>query len=277
MMKLGVSIRKIAALARIILIDGLRRHALIGLLVLALAAEGGGLVFFDFIHKDIGRASTDFIFSVSWIMGFIFLFFHAVQVMAWDEERRVIHTLLSPPLARGEYVVGVFAGLGALLLLLNLILGAIGWGTLMMIKHLVDPGYFPYFSHLFYMIGWLGLFAMQLMMLAMIMLFSGLVRGGFPVLLVSLCFYLICSGLPVVRESMAQRTDAQALAPTLRLLQGMTAVFPDFSRLDFKNAVVSMAARPELSHLFSPFALFLAYTILLLWMAGAVYRKRDLQ
>ena len=118
---------------------------------------------------------------------------------------------------------------------------------------------------------------MQLMMLAVIMLFSGLVRGGFPVLLVSLCFYLICSGLPVVRESMAQRADAETLAPTLKLLQTMTAFFPDFSRLDFKNAVVSAAGRPELANVFSPFGLFLTYTVLLLWMAGAIYRKRDLQ
>lgn len=277
-MNVGVSIKKVIALARIMLIDGLRRHALIGLLVLALAAEAGGLLFFDFIHRDIGRASTDFIFSVSWVVGFIFLFFHAVQVMAWDEERRVIHTLLAPPLSRGEYVVGVFAGLGGLLLLLNIILGAIGWGTLMIIKQMVDPGYFSYFSNGFYLISWLGLFAMQLMMLAVILLFSGLVRGGFPVLLVSLCFYMICSGLPVVRESIAQRIKAVPdLETTGRLLKGMTAIFPDFGRLDLKNAVVSSAGIPEISVLATNFGLFLLYTIVLLWIASAVYKRRDLQ
>jgi Cu-processing system permease protein len=277
-MNVGVSIKKVIALARIMLVDGLRRHALIGLLVLALAAEAGGLLFFDFIHRDIGRASTDFIFSVSWVVGFIFLFFHAVQVMAWDEERRVIHTLLAPPLSRGEYVVGVFVGLGGLLLLLNIILGAIGWGTLMVIRQMVDSGYFSYFSDGFYLISWLGLFAMQLMMLAVILLFSGLVRGGFPVLLVSLCFYMICSGLPVVRESMAQRMqEVPGLETTSRVLKGMNAIFPDFSRLDFKNAVVSSAGIPELSMLATNFGLFLLYTIVLLWMASAVYQRRDLQ
>jgi Cu-processing system permease protein len=275
MMKLRIN--NIAALARIMLIDGLRRHALIGLLVFALAAEAGGLLFFDFIHKDIGRAATDYIFSVSWVVGLIFLFFHAVQVMAWDEERRVIHTLLSPPLARAEYVVGVFTGLGALLFLLNLILGAIGWGTLMVIKQGVDPTYFAHFSHGFYITAWVGLFAMQLLMLSVIMLFSGLIRGGFPVLLVSLCFYLICSGLPVVRESMAQRAELHGSAATQKLLQTMSAFFPDFSRLDFKNAVVSVADLPDITGLFSGFLLFLTYTALLLWIACIVYHKRDLQ
>lgn len=276
-MTLGGSIRKIIALSRIIVIDGLRRHALIGLLALAMAVEAGGLLFFDFIPRDIGRASTDFIFSISWIMGFIFLFFHAVQIIAWDEERRVIHTLLARPLARGEYVVGVFAGLGALLLLLNLMLGIIGWGTLMLIQRIAGDVYFSYFSHGFYFVSWMGLFAMELMMLAAIMFFSGLIRGGFPVLLTSLCFYLICSGLPVVRQALAQHTVATGLMTTSKLLRGLTAFFPDFNQLDFKSAVVSAAVHPELIRLLQSFGLFLSYTVLLLWLASAVYRQRDLQ
>ena len=276
-MSIGVSIKKILALARIILIDGLRRHALLGLLALSLAAEGGGLLFFDFINRDIGRASSDFIFSVSWTVGFIFLFFHAVQVMAWDEERRVIHTLMAPPLARDEYVIGVFSGLGALLLLLNLILGTVGWGTLMLIKHMVDPAYFSHFSHAFYFYSWLGLFAMELMMLAVIVLFSGLVRGGFPVLLVSICFYLICSGLPVVRESMAQRFESGDHSAPVGLLQALAAFFPDFGRLDFKNAVVCATCQPATIHMLMSFGLCLTYTVLVLGLACTVYRRRDLQ
>lgn len=268
----GGSINKIAALSRIIVIDGLRRHALMGLLALALAVEAGGLFFFDFIPRDIGRASTDFIFSISWVVGFIFLFFHAVQIIAWDEERRVIHTLLAHPLARGEYVVGVFAGLAVLLLMLNLLLAGLGWGTLMLIRRIAGNLYFSYFSHGFYALNWMGLFVMELTMLAAIMFFSGMIRGGFPVLLVSLSFYLICSGLPVVRESLAQ-----GAAATSKILQGLTAFFPDFSQLDFKGAVVSAAGHPEPVRLLIGFGLFLTYTVLLLWLGCTVYGRRDLQ
>lgn len=271
------SIKRVSALGRIILIDGMRRYALIGLVVLALAGEAGGLLFFDFIHRDIGRASTDFIFSVSWVAGFIFLFFHAVQVMAWDEERRVIHTLLARPLSRSEYVIGVFSGLGALLLLLNLALGVIGWGTLMLIRHQVEATYFPHFSNLYYLCSWFGLFAMELMMLAVIMLFSGLIRGGFPVLLVSLAFYMICSGLPVVRNLFDIDEMAATVSSIRKILLGMTSIFPDFSRLDFKGAVVSTVNIPETSFIVTNFSLFIAYTVIMLWMACAVYQRRDLQ
>ena len=81
------SIKRISALARLIILDGLRRHALIGLILFALAAITGGLLFFDFIPRDIGRATNDFLFAIIWLTGFIFLLFHCVQVMAWDNER----------------------------------------------------------------------------------------------------------------------------------------------------------------------------------------------
>jgi ABC-type transport system involved in multi-copper enzyme maturation permease subunit len=265
-------IERIWALARIIILDGMRRHALLGLVAISLAAEAGGLLFFDFISRDIGRASSDFIFSISWLSGFIFLFFHAVQIIAWDEERYVIHTLLSRPISRGEYVIGVFTGLGALLLLLNLLLGILGWFTLILIKHMVSANYFAYLSHSFYLLTWFGLFAMELMILSIIMLFSGMVRGGFPVLLMSMSFYAICSGLPVVRESLERGQEF----PTL-ILRIMTAIFPDFSRLDFKSYIVSTDFLPDCSVLFASSGLAATYVVIILWLACAIYKRRDLQ
>jgi ABC-type transport system involved in multi-copper enzyme maturation permease subunit len=271
------SISRIRSLAIIILIDGIRRYALIGLLLAALAAEAAGLLFFDFIPRDIGRASTDFIFSVSWVAGVIFLFFHCVHVMAWDEERRIIHTLLSRPISRSEYVLGVFSGLGTLLLILNLFLGVIGWGTLILIKNSVSNEYFNIFSNNYYIITWLGLFAIELMLLAVIMLFSGMIRGGFPVLLVSLCYYLICSGLPVVRTMVGEKTMEGDMSKIYPLLKWMTMIFPDLSRFDLKNAVVSADNLPQSSEIMMNFGLAITYIALVLWLGCSVYKNRDLQ
>ena len=266
---------RISALARIVLLDGLRRHALLGLIVLSIAAQAGAFLFFDFIPRDIGRASADFILSLAWLTGFIFLFFHGVQVIALDEERKVIYSLLARPLSRGEYVLGVFGGLAALLLLLNLLLGGLGFGALLLIKQMVPPTYFNQLNGPVYLLAWLGLLAMQLMLLAVILLFSGLVRGGFPVLLVSLAFYAICSGLPVVREAVSQRSGNED--GLLSLLVGLTALFPDFDRLDFKNSIAATAPLPDLSLILINFGVVAAYTGLALWLAALVYQRRDLQ
>lgn len=275
-------VQRILALARNIVLDSLRRHALLGLVALAVAAQATGLFFFDFISRDIGRASSDFIFSIIWFAGFVFLYFHAVQVIAWDEERRTIYALLARPISRGEYVLGVFIGLAGLLLLLNLLLGALGWPTLLGIKRKVAPEYFGHLSTSYYLLTWLGLFAMELMILSVIMLFSGLVRGNFPVLLLSMAYYAICSGLPVVRGTVAFKAafaegDAAGLNFLLKLLEYMTAVFPDFDRLDFKNFTVSTDALPAIDILMTNFGLAATYIIVVLWMACAVYQRRDLQ
>ncbi|MBU4230737.1 MAG: hypothetical protein KKG88_10600, partial [Proteobacteria bacterium] len=261
------SLKRIAAIARIVLIDGLRRHALLGLIALSVAAQAGALLFFDFIPRDIGRATADFILSLAWLSGFIFLFFHGVQVIALDEERKVIYSLLARPISRGEYVLGIFSGLAFLLFLLNVLLCGLGFGTLLLIKQMVDPVFFDQFKTLPYLLSWLGLVAMELMLLSVILLFSGLVRGSFPVLLISLSFYAICSGLPVAREAVSQRilqTDPQPILDGV--LRWMTAVFPDFDRLDFKNMIVSSAPQPDPSLMLVNFGLTVSYVGLFLWL-----------
>jgi ABC-type transport system involved in multi-copper enzyme maturation permease subunit len=267
--------RKIWALAQLVCLDGLRRHALIGLVLLSFGLEAGGLLFFEFFPRDIGRASGDFILSVGWLTGLHFLLFHAVQVMAWDEERRTIHTFLARPISRTQYVLGIFLGLAVLLLLLNLVLGLLGYGVLTLIKESIRDTYFRHLSPAHYGLAWVGLFCIELMILAIIMLFSGLMRGGFPVLLLTISYFFICNGLPVVRASIASRTDLSAMLPLL--LQGLTALFPDFSRFDFKELITSESA----INLFLKFAVDLGllalYLTAALWLATLVYQRRDLQ
>ncbi len=271
-------LKRIAALARLVLLDGLRRHALMGLIVLSVAAQAGALLFFDFIPRDIGRASSDFILSLAWLSGCIFLFFHAVQVIALDEERKVIYSLLARPISRGEYVLGIFTGLAGLLLLLNLLLCGLGLGALLIIKHMVQSVYFEQFKLLSYLLAWFGLVAMEMMLLSVILLFSGLVRGSFPVLLISLSFYAICSGLPVVREAVSQRAAREGAQQGLEImLRWLTAVFPDFDRLDFKNMIASSVPLPAPSLMLINFGLTLSYVGLFLWLACLVYQRRDLQ
>lgn len=275
---MGYKLKRIMAVARLVTLDGLRRHALLGLVVLAAAGQLAALLFFDFIPRDIGRASADFVLSMAWLTGFIFLFFHAVQVMALDEEKKVVYSLLARPISRGEYVLGVFAGLALLLLLLNLLLGGLGFGALLMIKQMVQPVYFAHLGIPAYLLAWLGLFVMQLLLLAMILLFSGLVRGNFPVLLISLAYYAICSGLPVVRQAVTQQlAQGDGAAGLARLLQGLTALFPNFNQLDFKDLITTGESLPGFTLLAVNFGVAFTYMALALGLACLVYQRRDLQ
>lgn len=276
MLSLFDSMHRISALARLIVLGGIRRHALIGLILFALAGTTSGLLFFDFIPRDICRASNDFLFSIIWLTGFIFLLFHAVQVMAWDQEHEALHTFLARPISRTEYGLALFVGLATLLLLLNIILGGLGWALLNFIKGSVGASYFQYLSLPFFLLSSAGLYWMQLMLLAIILLFSSAVRGSFPVLLLTLCYYFICSGLPVVRASLKQNVIiGSSFLDTL--LKWLTTLFPDFSQLDFKTLAASSDSAPPLSQLTLPFGLATLYIVIVLWLACFIYERRDLQ
>lgn len=266
-------LRRIKALATLIILDGLRRHALIGLILFSLAGTTGGLLFFNFIPLDIGRAANDFVFSIIWLTGFIFLLFHAVQIIAWDTERGALLTFLARPISRTEYGLALFAGLATLLLLLNIILGSMGWFLLKTIQGSVGGAYFEYLSINLFILAWAGLYWIELMVLAVILLFSSAVRGSFPVLLLTLCYYFICSGLPVVRQSYKQVSN-QSVDSLLLLL---TAIFPDFSRLDFKTMVASDERAFVLSQIALPFGVATLYIIIILWFTCFIYERRDLQ
>lgn len=271
------SIKRISILARLVVLDGLRRHALIGLILFALTATLSGLVFFDFIPRDISRAVSDFLFSISWFTGFIFLFFHAVQTLAWDNERGALHTFLARPVSRTEYVLALFAGLATLLFTLNIILGGIGWGVLILVKSSVAEAFFQDLSLTFFIISSLGLYLIQLMILSVVTLFSSAVRGSFPVLLLSLCYYFICSGLPVVREAIIQKSSSDVNSSVNAFLKYLTAFFPDFSWLDFKGFVASNDPAPGMMSLTLPFILSFLYIMMSLWFACVIYERRDLQ
>ncbi len=273
---MGESLYRITALARLTVIDGIKRQALIGLILFALAGIVGGLLFFEFIPRDIGRASNDFIFSVIFTAGFIFLLFHAVQVAAWGDGQRSIHTFLARPISRTEYLLGIFGGLAFLLLLLNILLGVIGWLVLQFIKNNIASIYFQHLDQGFFILAIAGLYLIELTVLAVIIFFAGVMRGNFPVLLLTLAYYFICNGLPVVRASVNQRITENSGDTLALMLKFLSGLFPDFSRLDFKSLVTSGLAAPSIGELSFIFSVSLLYIVIMLWLASFSFKKRDL-
>jgi hypothetical protein len=197
--------------------------------------------------------------------------------MAWDSERGSLHTFLARPISHTEYALGLFTGLALLLLLLHIILGTMSWGVLNIIRRTVSETYFQHLSLPFFLLAAFGLYWVQLLLLSAILLFSSVIRGSFPVLLLSLCYYFICTGLPVVRESIRQKGSAETGQSLSTLLQWLTGIFPDFSWLDFKTLAASSDPAPALLKIGQPFLLGFLYMAIVLWLACLVYQRRDLQ
>jgi len=271
---------RITALAHIIFLNGLRRNALWGLCLFALMLELCGVLFMGFFGHDLGRVISDFQFSIMWVTGMIFILFYVIQAIAWDDTHRGIDSILARPISRTEYVLGTVAGLSLLLLCFELLLAALAMGELVWVRSAIGEAYFPVFSPIHFVAAWMGLQLMLLVFLAIVMLASSVVRGAFPVMLVSLSYYLICSGLPVVRASLpAEQHHADTARHGLNgMLQALGMLFPDFSRLDWKDAVLShqnietMIGMP----VWLPSGLMLVYLIIILFLACIIYGRRDI-
>lgn len=271
------SIQRSLSLSRLIVVDGIRRHALLALVAMCMASEVGALLFFDFIPRDIGRASADFVFSIAWLSGFLFLLFHAIQTVSWREERSVIYSLLARPISRNEYVIGVFWGLIILLFLLNCILASLGWVTLLIIKNKVSTDYFQMLSPGYYVVAWTGLMMIEVIILAVIMLISSLIRGGFIVLLLTVSYYFICSGLPVAKEAVLQGVVEGPKSILVTFFKIGTFIFPDFAKLDFKNFITEINPVVQPGSIALSFLVAISYICLVMFLACLVYSRRDLK
>jgi len=272
-------VNRIIALARITFLNGLRRNAVWGLCLFALVLEICGMFFVDFFGRDLGRVISDFQFSIMWAAGMIFILFYAVQAIAWDEGHRSIDSILARPISRTEYVLGTMAGLSLLLLCFEVLLGGLAAAELLWARSLVGEAYFPVFSGLHFCVAWGGLQLILLAHLTVAMLISAVIRGAFPVMLITLAYSLICSGLPVVRASMSQAHGGNASDQGMvTVLQGMGMLFPDFGRLDLKDAVLSHEGIEALIGMqaWLPFSMIVLYMVLILFLACLIYQRRDI-
>lgn len=268
---------RIFALARITFLNGLRRNAVWGLALFALLFEVAGSLFMDFFGRDLGRVIVDFQFSIMWIAGMLFILFYAIQAIAWDDDHKAIDSILARPISRVEYVLGTLLGLFVLLLCFEGLLGVIAYAQIIIIKPMVQQGYFNIFVSSHYWIAWLALQLMLIALLAVAMLISSAIRGAFPVMLMTLAYTMICSGLPVVRESLQQKEQAttQGLAD---LLQAMSLIFPDYGLLDLKDSVVSEESLVALmgTPVWMPFSLIALYTVVVIFLTCLIYQRRDI-
>jgi ABC-type transport system involved in multi-copper enzyme maturation permease subunit len=264
------------AMARIVVVDGIRRRALIGLVSLASFCLAGGFFYIDFIPRYFAQASIDFVLSIIYASGMVFLLFHAVQLVSWDEERKVIHTFLTRPVSRSAYILGVFGGCMFLLLALYVILGLVGLVAIKVISISVDPRHTFNIDLLSYCLGLLFSYHGQAMILAIIMFFSGLLRSGHAVLLVTISYLLISNGLPIVRaETMKNLAEIGAGEGGTGLLTMLSAIFPDFSKWDLKNIIASdfhFVAESAIHLVFS-----YVYCVISVFLACLFYDVRDLK
>jgi len=267
---------QILALSKIIFLSGFRKHAVWALCVFAVLFEVTGIFFIDFFGRDLGRIVVDFLFTIMWSAGMLFVLFYVIQTVSWDDESRMIDSILAKPVSRVQYTLGVILGLSVTLLMFESIMFVSAYLEIQWLYNSMDRSYFPYFSTINFIYSWISLQVILLSILSVAVFVSGVIRGAFPVMLMTLSYFFICSGIPVVRVSIEQKiTDGENLNELLEVIKSLQMLFPDFSILDFKSSVLNSNSIFITSNVIDLFS-FIMYIVFVVAATCVVYKNKDI-
>jgi ABC-type transport system involved in multi-copper enzyme maturation permease subunit len=206
------------------------------------------------VLKDVGLAAMD-------LFGTLIALFIGVGLVSKEIERRSLYPLLAKPLSRGELFLGKFAGL-VFTLLVNLAVMTLGlYATLLATGREADPGLLAGIYTIF-----LGL----VLVVAFAMLFSTLTSS-------TLASVLTVAVVVAGRFSDVIRNMREVLPEVPGwLVEGLSAVVPNFQNFDFKDRVTYGEAVPA-SVLLWVTIYAAAYVTIVLGLGLASFRSRDFQ
>lgn len=115
--------------------EGIRKKTLIGMLLVALIAIVGSTFLESFSSGDPTKMMKDVCLTTLMLFGAMIAIFMAGSAIPSEIENRIIHTIVSKPLWRWEYVVGKYVGI-QLIVFLNMIIMS---GTFLILLYTREP------------------------------------------------------------------------------------------------------------------------------------------
>ncbi len=145
------------------------------------------------------------------------------RLISRDLEQRIVYTLLSKPITRGQFLTGKFLGSSAALWCLLALLGLLFYGLMALITRRFEPIY----------LGPLVLFGLEAMvMLGLTMLFTTMTSPMLSILY-ALGFYVLGHGSEIIKQ-FGEKADPVAKAVSTMIYYGL----PNLETFNLKNQVV---------------------------------------
>jgi ABC-type transport system involved in multi-copper enzyme maturation permease subunit len=261
-------LKRVAAVAENTFRETVRERVLYNLLVFALLMIVTGLIMRDLsvrqdtkIIKDLGLVSME-------LFGVLIALFIGVGLVSKEIERRSLYPLLAKPLARGEFLVGKFLGL-AFTLLVNVSIMTLGLYLTLFAAPVGQDGRLARLD-VFLLQAVLGIYLALLLVVAIALFFSVSTSSSALAAVFTLAVVVVGRFADVIRNMREVLPDTPGW-----LVRGLYYVVPNFHSLDLKSRIVHgqpLAA----SDLLCLVAYALAYCVVLLAAASAIFRRRDL-
>lgn len=270
--------KRIQALAILTFKEGIRDRALYGITILAVMMLLATILFTNLFGHELGKVMVDLCLSTIAFAGLLLTFFVNINLMAKDIDKRTIYSVLSKPISRAEYIVGKYLGLIFLIIVCLGLLTIFSSGVIIIIKG-ADPGhFFKDFSWLCYYQAFSYSLMMFLLLNAIIIFFSTITSSSFLTLIFSLSVYV--TGQSIEEVVVFFKNEAALYKYSSPVNEFVAAylqyIFPNLSAFDIKT-FASHGKLISLHHTLAIYGYGIMYSIMMLFFAVLIFRKRELK
>ncbi|MCI3279579.1 ABC transporter permease [Synechococcus sp. PCC 6717] len=209
----------------------------------------------DKISLDVGMAGIS-------LFGLMIAAFVGGSLLNKELEKRTILVMLAKPISRAEFVIGKHLGLSAVLLVLVALMTLILFG-IMSINQFAYP------------VGALSLTSLYIALQLSLLTAAALLFGSFTSSLIATLLTIALYFMGHFSQNLvilSQKMESEAVRQLMRFLY---LIFPDLSRLDFKNTAV-YGMIPPLGDLVASAFYGVIYTVALLAIATWIFSRRNL-
>ena len=253
-------LKSIQTVAQITYKEIIRERLLLGILLVAVLLTSASFFMATISLDQDARVLQDTGTAAIHIFAFFITVFVATNSMSKDLDRRALYLLLPKPISRGQYILGKYAGLLALLATTLAILGGLFIIGLFFLNRALIPGTLVDLAYSFLEIG---------LMLAFAILFATF-TAPLNAALYTTALFIIGHSLVTIREYAVR----QGIVVVQHLISVCYYILPNLDKFDVRRAVLYGLYPNHQSVLWS-IIYGVIYTSLVLWLSILVIRKRE--
>jgi len=253
---------------------GMRDRLIQSLLMAGLLFLVSTVVFSSFSMRQTVEVAINYSLSTVQTLTILITLFLGLNLLAREIETRAGHGVLSQPISRTHYLLGKFAGLALLCLTVTAFLSLCAVAGILLVKlGSQDAQAVPWAN---FAIAVSGILMISLLLGAATLLFSAVATSAILPFLATIAIWFIGQSTQAVKNYLDADLAGQTATPALKaIITGAYYFFPNLSLLDFKvYAIYSLPV--SAGQACYALAYGLAYTAVLLAVAGGIFKKRDL-
>ena len=266
--------KKIGAIVRVTFLGGVRDRTLFGIFILGLLFLLTIPVFSYFSMRQTAEVAAGYALSVISLIGLLLTVFMGGNLISRDIDRKGIHTVVTLPISRTQYMVGKFIGLALLLLVSLSILYFLAAIAVLFVSFQYPPSLPLHWD--IYLVVMLFAYIMLLVISAVSVLFNSFATSTFLPMALTLAVYCIGQSTALVKDYLDKAPEAKEITPVIAILaKASYYLFPNLSAMDIKNVFV-YSLPVNFHYLLTVLLYGLFYLSVVMFVAAFSFGRRDL-